>query len=125
MLLQIKAEMQAAAVADDLAAVTDAEVRFHHELCVASGNAYVVSAFAGLSGQVQMALSLDYSAASMDIAEIPEDHEPLIEAIEAGDEDVAVQRLVAHIVKSVDPVIARLGDGDKAREAEDRLLRGM
>jgi DNA-binding GntR family transcriptional regulator len=72
-----------------------------------------------------MALSLDYSGAWMELAQIPEDHESLIEAIEAGDEDVAVERLVEHIVKSVDPLIARLCEGDQAQEFHDRLLRGL
>jgi DNA-binding GntR family transcriptional regulator len=123
-LRQVKGEMAASARAGDLAAVTDAEVRFHHELCVASGNGYVVSAFDGLSGQLQMALSLDYSATSMGIADIPEDHEPLIDAVETQTEAVAVERLEAHILKSVDPVIARLCPGEQAREMEERLLRG-
>jgi DNA-binding GntR family transcriptional regulator len=51
------------------------------------------------------------------------DHEPLVEAIEAGDEDRAVWLLERHIVDGLPEVLHRLAEPDEAKAALARLLQ--
>jgi DNA-binding GntR family transcriptional regulator len=121
-LRRLQDEMSAAARAGDVPLITERELDFHHELCVASANPYVLSTFTALSGQIQMAVALD-NAAYADLADVPREHTPVIEAIEAGDEELAARRIAEHILGTVDKVLDRLDTGPAGREAKDRLLR--
>ena len=100
-------EMRAAALAVDLKRLSLLEFRFHETLCDLSGNALLASVFRSISTQVRMALALD-NASYPDPVAIPAEHEPVLEAIAAGDERLAVERITAHIVSSVEPLFLRL-----------------
>jgi GntR family transcriptional regulator, gluconate operon transcriptional repressor len=105
-------DMRKAALANDLGRLSRLEFRFHEKLCELSGNTLLATLFRSISSQVQMALSLDNSS-YVDPQEIAEEHVPLIEAMEAGDAELSVERITNHIVCSVEPLFARLyGDGD-------------
>ncbi|MEA2484413.1 MAG: hypothetical protein QOC55_2360 [Thermoleophilaceae bacterium] len=122
MLRGLQDQMHAAAATGDLAGVTAHELEFHRQLCLASENPYVASAFNSLAGQIQMAVAMD-NAAYADLGEVPREHTPLIAAVEAGDEALAVQRIGEHIVGTVDALLHRHGDTPEAGAARDRLLR--
>ncbi len=100
-------EMRVAAIASDLNRLSALEFRFHETLCDLSGNPLLASVFRSISSQVQMALSLD-NASYLDPMQIALEHLPLLEAIEAADEDLAVERITRHIVCSIEPLLVRL-----------------
>lgn len=121
-LRELQEQMHDAAATGDLAGVTANELEFHRQLCLASENQYVTSAFTSLSGQIQMAVAMD-NAAYADLGDVPREHTPLIEAVEAGDEALAVRRIGEHIVGTVDALLDRHDDTAEACAARDRLLR--
>lgn len=84
----------------DLKAVAEAESNFHDTLCQLSENPYVQSVNASLSALVRMALVLD-NAAYANPELIAEEHEPVIAAIESGNEGVAVSAISDHILSSL------------------------
>jgi len=100
-------EMRVAALAGDLKRLSMLEFRFHETLCDLSGNALLASVFHSISTQVRMALALD-NAAYPDPVQIAAEHEPVLEALEAGDERLAVRRITTHIVSSIEPLFLRL-----------------
>jgi DNA-binding GntR family transcriptional regulator len=100
-------DMRKAALAGDLGRLSRLEFRFHETLCELSGNPLLKSVYRSISSQVQMVLSLD-NASYADPQEIADEHVPLTEAIEAADEELAVERITQHIVCSVEPLFARL-----------------
>jgi DNA-binding GntR family transcriptional regulator len=106
-LVSLVEDMRKAARAGDLGRLSRLEFRFHETLCDLSGNAVLASVFRSISSQVQMVLSLD-NASYADPQQIADEHVPVIEAIEAGDPEVAVERITQHILCSVEPLFVRL-----------------
>jgi DNA-binding GntR family transcriptional regulator len=106
-LISLVEEMRKAARANDLVRLSRAEFRFHEALCELSGNSFLASVYRSISSQVQMVLSLD-NASYLDPREIADEHVPLIDAIEAGDAELAVERITQHIVCSLEPLFVRL-----------------
>ncbi|WP_221242952.1 GntR family transcriptional regulator [Conexibacter arvalis] len=106
-------EMEAAAGRGDTEAVVDAEVRFHQTLCDLCGNGYVSAVFRNLQGPIHMAMGMD-DRNYVDLDEIVHEHDPVVDALEGGDEQVAVAVIAEHITSSVASVIERLG-GDPGR----------
>lgn len=105
--------MRTAATSGDTAGVVDAEVRFHETLCRLSGNSYADAVFQSLKGPIHMAMGMDdRNYVSLD--EIVEEHEPVVNALQAGDENAAVTVITEHITSSVAVVIERMG-GDPSR----------
>lgn len=84
----------------DLKAVAEAESSFHNTLCQLSENPYVQNVNTSLSALVRMALVLD-NAAYANPELIAEEHEPVIAAIESGDEEAAVSAISDHILSSL------------------------
>jgi DNA-binding GntR family transcriptional regulator len=122
-LVSLIEDMRKAALASDLGRLSRLEFRFHETLCDLSGNPLLASVFRSISSQVQMALSLD-NAAYEDPQEIADEHVPLIEAIEAADEQLAVERITNHIVCSVEPLFERLYGHAEIPEAK-RLITSL
>jgi DNA-binding GntR family transcriptional regulator len=100
-------DMRAAARAGDVGELSALEVRFHETLCELSDNPLLASVFRSISAHVQMAVSFD-NASYDDPLQIAEEHTPILEAIDAGDEALAVRRVCEHIVCSVEPLFLRL-----------------
>ena len=102
-------EMRARATRNDLLGLSDREVAFHEELCKASANEYIVSAFRTIAGVVRLTFALDYTIYE-DPRDVPEEHAELVEAIEAGDEDESVRKLLVHldVVRTIQPAVLRL-----------------
>lgn len=100
--------MRSAAEAGDIPAVSAAELGFHYEICEASGNQHLIDCYRMIQSRVRMALSLD-NRGNADYGKIAERHEPLLAALESGDEARAGAAAHAHIVGHVDEVLRRLG----------------
>jgi DNA-binding GntR family transcriptional regulator len=105
--------MRDRAAADDLRGTAAAELGFHEALCEGSGNAYLMTVFRQLEAQIAMALALD-DGEYADAGDIAEEHLPVIEAIESGDEAEAVREISDHVMSSVSRVVERLG-GDSSQ----------
>jgi DNA-binding GntR family transcriptional regulator len=106
-LASIVKEIHKAARANDPDRLSSLEFRFHETLCELSGNPLLASLYRSISSQVQMVLSLD-NASYLDPEQIADEHVPLIEAIESGDTELAVERITRQIVCSVEPLFVRL-----------------
>jgi DNA-binding GntR family transcriptional regulator len=113
-------EMRSAARAGDIGELSALEVRFHKTLCELSDNPLLASVFRSISAHVQMAVAYD-NASYDDPLQIAEEHTPILEAIDAGDETLAVRRVCEHIVCSVEPLFLRLYGAAAAAELA-RLL---
>lgn len=105
--------MTAAARAGDRETVVAAEMRFHSTLCELAGNTQLVRMFRRLEGPIHLALAMD-DANYENLAEIADEHLPLVRAIEAGDEAVAVAELQEHVMSSIGELVNRLG-GDSSQ----------
>lgn len=100
-------EMKAHAKAGDLAGLVGAELGFHEALWTMADNPYVSLVAGLLSDHVRLALAVD-NAAYADMVEVASEHEPVLNAIEAGDPDRAAEVLRTHILSS----LASLVDND-------------
>jgi DNA-binding GntR family transcriptional regulator len=120
-------EMTDAASARDIARLTERELAFHQTLCDLSENRHIAMLFRSMSAQVQIAVALDnaLSIANLrryhDPLEVAREHEPVVEAIEQGDEAGAARILLDHIVSSVAGVLAASAP-DNPSDARFRLL---
>jgi DNA-binding GntR family transcriptional regulator len=94
-------EMRAASAAGAVAALVDAELRFHQTLCRLAGNPYVGRIAELIDGQVRLALTLD-NASYANLADVAEEHVPLLDAIRRGCPDAATHALSHHILASLE-----------------------
>ncbi|GAA0036625.1 FCD domain-containing protein [Brevibacterium metallidurans] len=101
-------EIAAAAASGDARQVAVSEFKFHEALCLAADNEPLTNLFRTLEGQILMALTLD-DAEYSDLGDVAAEHEPILEAIEAGDEVGAADIIEEHIFSSIESVITRLG----------------
>jgi DNA-binding GntR family transcriptional regulator len=102
------ADMEKAAERNHMAGVVTGEFEFHHSIAVAAENHLLMSIFGDLEGQLMMALALD-DATFEQLGEVPAEHVPIVEAIDAGDELRAVVAFEEHLVSSVGALLERLG----------------
>ncbi len=107
-LWQAITDMEKAAERNLMAGVVTAEFQFHHCIAVAAENRLLMSIFADLEGQLMMALALD-DASFEQLGEVPAEHVPIVEAIDARDEQRAVAAFEEHLVSSVGALLERLG----------------
>ena len=101
-------KMASAATSGDYALIARHELEFHSVITKSSGNDVLGSIFHALEGQVLMGLALDDSGYP-DLEDVAREHEPLVEAIEAGDEDGAGIAMQEHVMSTVGSLITRLG----------------
>ncbi len=100
--------MASAAQSGDYSLVARHELDFHSVICNNSGNPILIGIFRGLQGLVLMGLALDDSSYP-DLEEVAREHQPLIDAIESGDEDAAAETMKSHVLSTVGYLIRRLG----------------
>jgi DNA-binding GntR family transcriptional regulator len=100
--------MASAAESNDFSLVARHELEGHATITESSGNRVLIQIFRGLQGQVLMGLALDDSGYP-NLEEVALEHEPLIEAVESGNEEVAAQLMQRHVLSTVGDLIARLG----------------
>jgi DNA-binding GntR family transcriptional regulator len=94
------ADMKRLAKKKDLAGLVNAELEFHRILCGFARNPYVVKVSEMIDAQVRMALTID-NATYDNLADVADEHEPIIAAIEAGDADAAADLIASHILSSL------------------------
>jgi DNA-binding GntR family transcriptional regulator len=107
-LWQAIADMEEAAEGNRAAGVVTAEFEFHHNIALAAGNRLLMSIFGDLEGQLMLALALDDASVER-LGAVPAQHIPVVEAIDAGNEQAAVAAFAEHLVSSVGTLLKRLG----------------
>lgn len=93
-------EMKRLAKKKDLAGLVETELEFHRVLCGFAENPYVVKVSKMIDAQVRMALTID-NALYENLNDVADEHEPIVAAIEAGDEDAAAALIATHILSSL------------------------
>jgi DNA-binding GntR family transcriptional regulator len=106
------AKMERTASKGDVARTVGLELRFHEQVCKASGNSYLISVFESILGAVHMALALD-DGAYENLEDVTAEHIALLMSMRSGDPEVAASAIHQHIISTVGPVLERLG-GDPA-----------
>jgi DNA-binding GntR family transcriptional regulator len=104
--------MEKAAAKGDRPGVVAAEFEFHRRLALGAQNNVLSGLFTDLEGRVMMAMALD-DASFENLHEVAAEHVPVVEAIEGGDEQLAVAVFEHHLVSTVGQALERLG-GDTA-----------
>lgn len=107
----LRAEIErrrAAAARRDQATIVRADFAFHEELLRGSGNAVLYDLFKRLAAHTLIAIALDDSAFE-DVLAVADEHVPVVEALERGDEDAAVAAFEAVVTSTVERLCARLG----------------
>src|SRR5439155_26244951 len=109
---------RAFAHAGDLTGVVAADFAFHEEVVRGSQNAVLLNLFRNLAAQTLLALA---AAAGAAVAELVDEHVPVVEALERGQEPAAIEAFVAVVVTTVDRLVAPLG-GDTSKLLVDPAL---
>jgi len=107
-LWQTISDMERGARRNHMAGVVKSEFEFHRCIAVAAENAVLMSIFGDLEGRLMMALALD-DASFEQLDDVPAEHIPIVEAIDAGEEARAVAAFEDHLVSSVGALLDRLG----------------
>lgn len=89
------------AEAGDLPGVVEAELEFHEALWRMAGNPYIEKIAGLLFDHMRLALTID-NASYGNLLDVAHEHEPLVEAIEAGDPERATAALTTHIMASLE-----------------------
>jgi DNA-binding GntR family transcriptional regulator len=88
-------EIDRAVASGDAAAVSRADLAFHHGVCELCGNARILEVFDRYVPTLRALLRLD-ELVLRSLDDVSSQHRPLVEAIEAGDEDVAARLFAGH-----------------------------
>jgi DNA-binding GntR family transcriptional regulator len=105
---ELIALMEQAGRNGDTMLVARYELDFHAEVCQHSGNQLAIELFRSLGGRLLMAVALD-NTAQQDLLGVGAEHEPLLAAIESGDDRRAAEEMRLHILSTVGDLLARLG----------------
>ncbi len=98
-----------AAATGDAPAVARADVAFHQALCTASGNGRILEVFLRYVPTIRGLLRLD-ERIMPSLDEVAGQHEPMLQAIEAGDEELAAQLVRDHSLEAGRLLVALLGE---------------
>ena len=85
--------------------VVAADFALHDELMLGSGNAVLYDLFRKIAAQTLIAIALSDAA----MPEFVDEHVPVVEALERGDEDAAVAAFLDVVVGTVERITAQLG----------------
>lgn len=88
-------DIDTAVVGGDAAAVSRADLAFHHGLCELCGNSRILEVFDRYVPTLRGLLRLD-ELVLRSLSDVSVQHRPLLEAIEAGDQDKAARSLAEH-----------------------------
>jgi DNA-binding GntR family transcriptional regulator len=104
-------QMERAADRNDIATVVRAELDFHREIAAGAGNELMMKLFSELEGRLMLALGID-DASYERLHDVADEHIPVVEAIEAGDELNAIAVFEGHLLSTVGKALERLGGDD-------------
>ena len=104
-------DIDAAVGSGDEAAVSRADLAFHQGLCELSGNSRILEVFDRYVPTLRALLRLDQrELRSLD--EVSAQHRPLVDAIEAGEEETAARLLAEHAEQAGELIAGLLASND-------------
>ena len=104
-------DIDAAVGSGDEAAVSRADLAFHQGLCELSGNSRILEVFDRYVPTLRALLRLDQrELRSLD--EVSAQHRPLVDAIEAGEEETAARLLAEHAEQAGELIAGVLASND-------------
>jgi len=110
-LRSLMGDLREAASSADAAAVARADVAFHEGICAMSGNSRVHDVFLRYVPTLRGLLRLDEKIIpSMD--EVVRQHQPIVDAIESGDEEQAAKLAREHCLEAAQRLATYMTDGD-------------
>ncbi|CAA0124807.1 putative D-xylose utilization operon transcriptional repressor [Mycolicibacterium vanbaalenii] len=104
-------DLRAAAATGDASAVARADVAFHEGLCAASGNTRVHEVFLRYVPTIRGLLRLD-ERIMPSLDEVVRQHEPMVDAIESGDEETAARLVREHSIEAGRLLVALLNESE-------------
>jgi DNA-binding GntR family transcriptional regulator len=110
------ADMRHAGKSADLSKLSTLDVHFHEAVCRASGHQRLLAAWRGMSDQIRLLSQQVIDTQYSDLADVPDRHKRLIEALRAGDPAAAEQEVRQHIDSVAERVTNRLHERDAERE---------
>ncbi len=110
-LRELVAGIGAAADTDDASAVARADVAFHQGLCTLSGNSRVLEVFLRYVPTIRGLLRLD-ERIMPSLDQVMCQHEPIVDAIAAGDEELAARLAREHVLEAGRLLVALLNEGE-------------
>jgi DNA-binding GntR family transcriptional regulator len=87
--------------------VVDADLSFHRAICRLSGNAMLLKMWEQLAGRIRLAVLLSIEK-GYDAITMVETHPPVLEAMRAGDGELAASRLNQRTREAADLIVAGL-----------------
>jgi DNA-binding GntR family transcriptional regulator len=97
-LQEIVDEMDSAALRRDMAAMADADHRFHLTLCELTDNRWLVRLYEQIADQSRLMQTLDaFAHAHSNVGDPRLLHTPIVEAIASGDPRIAEEAILRHI----------------------------
>ena len=113
---EVVADMRRAGASADYSKLSTLDVRFHEAVCRASGHQRLSAAWRGMSDQIRLLSQQVIDTQYRDLADVPDRHQRLIEAIRAGDPAAADQEVRQHIDSVAERVTRTLRERDAERE---------
>lgn len=104
-------DMRNAADQDDIKGVNAIDRQFHDTLIELSDHKLLISTWSAVAMRVRQVMALR-NMRNSDIKQIARNHIPLIEAIENGDEEKAVEYITAHVASAGDLIAEYWPDDD-------------
>jgi DNA-binding GntR family transcriptional regulator len=101
-------QMSRSADRGDIAGVVRAELDFHRAIVDGTGNKLLIDLFSGLEGRLLMVIAID-DAAFERLHDVAAEHQPVVRAIEKGDELQAIAVFEDHLLSTVGDALERLG----------------
>lgn len=112
---QLYEEMKQAGEDKDIKAVNTIDRKFHDELIVMSNHGLLHSTWQTVAMRVRQVMALR-NRRNSDLTQIAQNHIPIINAIEAGDEENAILLLKQHIESAGNLMMADWIEGDEVNE---------
>jgi DNA-binding GntR family transcriptional regulator len=109
-------QMRTASQSDDIENVVDQDLNFHRTICQLSGNQLLAQMWEQIAGRLRLAILLSIEE-GYDAAGMVETHPPVLEAMQAGQADLAAQRLNERTWEAAERIIAILAQKDEPVEA--------
>lgn len=100
-------QMRAACRAGDIEQVVEHDLNFHRTICRLSGNRLLLAMWEQMSARLRLAILLSIQH-GYDAFGMVETHPPVLEAMKAGDAELAAQRLNDRTWEAAELIIAKL-----------------
>lgn len=107
--------------ANDLELLAAEDVAFHSAICEFAGNARLHRVWSGIHAQIRLLSRQVIGTLYSDLTPIPHRHELILDAIRAGDMDVAERTIREHVSSVADRIVAAFPPSAEAHSHASRM----